>query len=76
MGMSKDGLAITPFLFSAAYGATKHLKAYTFQARYQELIITFRADDVGEAIQLAAHYFRTKQLKNIHIKYIKENHES
>ena len=61
MGLSNDGLAITPYLNSWAYEQEKHKKANGYIAFYRNKQIEVRADTSLEAQRLAAHYWRVKR---------------
>lgn len=57
MGVSIDGLAITPYLNSWAYDQEKHKKANGYIAFYRGKQVEVRADTSLEAQRLAAHYW-------------------
>lgn len=61
MGLSTDGLAITPYLNSRAYEQEKHKKANGYIAFYRNKQVEVRADTCLEAQRLAAHYWRVKR---------------
>ena len=61
MGLSIDGLAITPYLNSWAYEQEKHKKANGYIAFYRNKQVEVRADTSLEAQRLAAHYWRVKR---------------
>lgn len=61
MGMSTDGMAITPYLNSWAYHAEKHKKANGYIAFYKGKQVEVMADTSLEAQSLAAHYWRVKK---------------
>ena len=61
MGLSTDGLAITPYLNSWAYEQEKHKKANGYIAFYRNKQVEVRADTSLEAQRLAAHYWRVKR---------------
>ena len=61
MGLSNDGLAITPYLNSWAYEQEKHKKANGYIAFYRGKQVEVRADTSLEAQRLAAHYWRVKR---------------
>ena len=61
MGLSNDGLAITPYLNSWAYEQEKHKKANGYIAFYRNKQIEVRADTSLEAQRLAANYWRVKR---------------
>lgn len=61
MGLSTDGLAITPYLNSWAYEQEKHKKANGYIAFYRNKQVEVRADTSLEAQRLAAHYWRVKK---------------
>ena len=61
MGMSADGMAITPYLHSWAYDQTKNTKKNGYLAFFNGKKTEIRADTSYEAQKLAAHYFRTKK---------------
>ena len=61
MGMSTDGLAITPYLNSWAYEQEKHKKANGYIAFYRGKQVEVKADTSLEAQRLAAHYWRVKR---------------
>lgn len=61
MGLSTDGLAITPYLNSWAYEQEKHKKANGYIAFYRGKQVEVRADTSLEAQRLAAHYWRVKR---------------
>ena len=61
MGLSTDGLAITPYLNSWAYDQEKHKKANGYIAFYRGKQVEVRADTSLEAQRLAAHYWRVKK---------------
>ena len=65
MGMSHDGLAITPYLHSWAYDQEKHKKANGYVAFYKNRRTEVRADTSREAQLLAAHYFRVKKTHDV-----------
>lgn len=61
MGMSADGMAITPYLNSWAYDQEKSKKANGYIAFWKQKTVEVRADTALEAQRLAAHYFRCKK---------------
>lgn len=61
MGMSTDGMAITPYLNSWAYEQEKPKKANGYLAFYRGKQVEVRADTSLEAQRLAAHYWRVKR---------------
>lgn len=61
MGMSTDGMAITPYLHSWAYNQEAHKKANGYIAFWKGKKTEIRADTSLEAQTLAAHYFRCKK---------------
>ena len=61
MGMSADGMAITPYLHSWAYDQEAPKKRFGYIAFYKNRRTEVRADTSLEAQQLAAHYFRAKR---------------
>lgn len=65
MGMSSDGLAITPYLKSWAYEQEKHKKANGYIAFYKGKQVEVRADTSLEAQRLAAHYWRVKKTYDV-----------
>ena len=65
MGMSSDGLAITPYLKSWAYEQEKHKKANRYIAFYKGKQVEVRADTSLEAQRLAAHYWRVKKTYDV-----------
>ena len=65
MGMSTDGLAITPYLNSWAYEQEKHRKANGYIAFYRGKQVEVRADTSLEAQRLAAHYWRIKRQSDV-----------
>ena len=65
MGMSSDGMAITPYLKSWAYEQGKAKKKNGYIAFYKDKQVDVRADTMDEARELAAHYFRCKRLSNV-----------
>lgn len=72
MGISTDGLPITPYLHSWAYQQVAHLKTYKYWARYKNWITSFRANSDQEARQLAAGYFRIRTPNLILLQRTKE----
>ena len=65
MGLSTDGLAITPYLNSWAYDQEKHKKANGYIAFYRGKQVEVRADTSLEAQRLAAHYWRVKRTSDV-----------
>ena len=65
MGLSTDGLAITPYLNSWAYDQEKHKKANGYIAFYRGKQVEVRADTSLEAQRLAAHYWRIKRQSDV-----------
>ena len=65
MGISTDGMAITPFLHSWAYEQTAKSKACKYQAFWKGKKTDVCADTSYEAQQLAAHYFRCKKAHDV-----------
>ena len=65
MGLSTDGLAITPYLNSWAYEQEKHKKANGYIAFYRGKQVEVRADTSLEAQRLAAHYWRVKRTSDV-----------
>ena len=65
MGVSIDGLAITPYLNSWAYDQEKHKKANGYIAFYRGKQVEVRADTSLEAQRLAAHYWRVKRTYDV-----------
>ena len=61
MGMSTDGMAITPYLNSWAYEQEKSKKANRYIAFYRGKQVEVKADTSLEAQRLAAHYWRVKR---------------
>lgn len=61
MGLSKDGLATTPYLHSWAYEQEKHKKANVYLAFYRGKQTEVWADTSLEAQRLAAHYWRVRK---------------
>lgn len=68
MGMSTDGMAITPFLNSWAYDQGKDKKANGYIAFWKQKKVEVRADTSYEAQKLAAHYFRCKKPHEVTVK--------
>lgn len=60
MGLSADGLTITPYLYSWAYYQEAPSKKHTYWVTFNDQSITVRADSLEEARKLAAHYLRLK----------------
>lgn len=67
MGVSVDGLAITPFLHSWAYEQQAPTKKNGYVAFFKGKRTEVRADTSYEAQKLAAHYFRTKQTSGVSV---------
>ena len=65
MGLSTDGLSITPYLNSWAYDQEKHKKANGYIAFYRGKQVEVRADTSLEAQRLAAHYWRVKRTSDV-----------
>ena len=65
MGLSTDGLAITPYLNSWAYEQEKHRKANGYIAFYRGKQVEVQADTSLEAQRLAAHYWRIKRQSDV-----------
>lgn len=61
MGISTDGMAISPYLNSWQYDQEKHLKAHVYMAFYKGKQVEVMADTSLEAQRLAAHYWRVKK---------------
>ena len=75
MGMSTDGLAITPYLNSWAYEQEKHKKAYGYIAFHKGKKIEVMADTSLEAQRLAAHYWRVKKPYEVTVVLAEKNGE-
>ena len=75
MGMSTDGMAITPFLHSWAYDQTAPLKANKYMAFYKNKKTDVCADTSLEAQTLAANYFRTKKRHEVTVVLIEKNNQ-
>ena len=61
MGLSVDGMAITPYLHSWAYEQEAPKMKGGYIAFFKNKRTEVRADTSLEARDLAAHYFRTKK---------------
>lgn len=61
MGISVDGMAITPYLHSWAYEQEDKTKKNGYVAFYDKKQTTVHANTSYEAQKLAAAYFRTKK---------------
>lgn len=70
MGISTDGFAITPFFKSWAYEQGKNEKRHVFVASFMGKSEEICADNETEALELLAHYWRTRNTKKISIKRI------
>jgi hypothetical protein len=68
MGMSTDGMAITPYLNSWAYDREKAKKANGYIAFWKQKKVEVRADTSYEAQKLAAHYFRCKKSHEVTVR--------
>lgn len=75
MGMSTDGMAITPYLHSWAYEQEAPKKANGYIAFFKGKRTEVRADTSLEAQRLAAHYFRTKKPYEVTIMLAEKNGE-
>lgn len=75
MGMSIDGLAITPYLKSWAYEQGKDKKANGYIAFYKGKRVDVRADTSLEARDLAAHYWRVKKKHEVTVMLAEKNGE-
>ena len=75
MGISTDGMAITPFLHSWAYDQTAHLKTNKYMAFYKNKKTDVCADTSLEAQTLAANYFRTKKRHEVTVVLVEKNNQ-
>ncbi len=75
MGMSTDGMAITPYLHSWAYDQEKHKKANGYIAFWKNKKTEVMADTSYEAQKLAAHYFRCKKTHEVVVMLAEKNGE-
>lgn len=73
MGMSTDGMAITPYLNSAAYEQEKHKKANGYIAFYRGKQVEVMADTSLEAQRLAAAYWRVKKTYDVTVVLAEQN---
>lgn len=65
MGISVDGMAITPYLHSWAYEQENKTNKNGYVAFYNRKQTTVHANTSYEAQKLAAAYFRTKKPSNV-----------
>lgn len=65
MGISVDGMAITPYLHSWAYEQSKAKQKNGYIAFFKGKKTEVHADTSYEAQKLAAAYFRTKQTSSV-----------
>lgn len=73
MGISSDGLAITPYLNSWAYNQAKSTKKNGYIAFFNGKKTEVRADTSYEAQKLAATYFRTKKTSAVTVMLAEKN---
>lgn len=73
MGMSTDGMAITPYLNSWQYEQEKHKKANGYIAFYKGKQVEVMADTSLQARDLAAHYWRVKKAYEVKVVLAEKN---
>lgn len=76
MGISTDGMAITPYLHSWAYEQTKSTKRNGYLAFFKGKKTEVYADTSYEAQKLAAGYFRTKQTSSVTVVLCESNNKA